>query len=147
MAPSNHQKHQAGRHPAVAEALLHNHSASLRGPQTFVMINGRTATVEVAAQDGWMVAVIDRMTGMPVDLYVLVDVTRDVGTSTPCPERTCVPGYASDVTSSSRASAAFARATRTAGTPRSARRTQRHGETRWSLFEDAAQPAIGDPAS
>lgn len=34
MAPSNHQKHQAGRHLAVAGALLQGYSASLEGPQT-----------------------------------------------------------------------------------------------------------------
>ena len=38
MAPSNHQKHQAGRHLAVAEARLQGYSASLQGPQTFVKI-------------------------------------------------------------------------------------------------------------
>ncbi|RAN94253.1 hypothetical protein [Micromonospora noduli] len=76
MPPSNYQKHQAGRHLAVAEALLHGYSASLHGPQTFVTINGRKAAVQAAAQGTWMIADIDRMTAMSVDVYVLVDVTE-----------------------------------------------------------------------
>lgn len=75
MAPSNNQKHQAGRHLVVAEALLQGYSASLDGAQTFVKINGRKAAVQLAGQGGWIVADIDKMTAMSVDLYVLVDVT------------------------------------------------------------------------
>lgn len=75
MALSNHQKHQAGRHLAVAEALLHGYSASLHGAQTFVTVNGREAAVQVAAQGAWMIADINKMTAMSSDLYVLVDVT------------------------------------------------------------------------
>ncbi|MFI7605866.1 hypothetical protein ACIBTV_12155 [Micromonospora sp. NPDC049366] len=69
MVPSNHQKHQAGRHLAVAEALLQGHSASLHGAQTFVTINGRTAAVQVAAQGTWMIADIDKMTAMSIDYF------------------------------------------------------------------------------
>ncbi|MBQ1059834.1 hypothetical protein AB0F90_06655 [Micromonospora chalcea] len=75
MAPSNHQKHQAGRHLAVAEALLQGYSASLEGPQTFVKINGRRAAVQVAAQGAWMIADVYKATAASIDFYVLVDVT------------------------------------------------------------------------
>ncbi|SCF06418.1 hypothetical protein GA0070607_5086 [Micromonospora coriariae] len=50
MAPSNHQKHQAGRRLAVAEALLHGLSGSLHSPQTFVTISGRTAIYPVSVE-------------------------------------------------------------------------------------------------
>ena len=32
MVPTHQQKHQAGRHLAVAQALLHGHDAKLAGP-------------------------------------------------------------------------------------------------------------------
>jgi outer membrane usher protein FimD/PapC len=75
MAPSNPQKHQAGRHLAVAEALLRGYAASLHRAQTFVKINGRTAAVQLAAQGVWMIADIEKMTAMSTDFHVLVDVT------------------------------------------------------------------------
>ncbi|SIM83688.1 hypothetical protein [Micromonospora cremea] len=147
MAPSNHQKHQAGRHLAVAEALLHGHSASLHGAQTFVTINGRTAAVQVAAQGGWMVADIDRMTAMSVDLYVLVDVTdgrRDFYV---------VPGDDLRAGVRQRHDEFMA----SVGGVRPRNPDSRHAaiypanveawRNRWSLFEDVAQPAIGDAAS
>ncbi|MFG1744164.1 hypothetical protein ACGFJ4_08335 [Micromonospora chalcea] len=62
MARSNHQKHQAGRHLAVAEALLRGYSASLEGPQAFVKIKGRQAAVQVAAQGAWMIADLHKAT-------------------------------------------------------------------------------------
>ena len=77
MAPSSHQWHQAERHLAVAEALLHGYPASLVGAQTFVKINSRAAAVQVAAQGAWMIADIDRITAMSSEFYVLVDVTAD----------------------------------------------------------------------
>ncbi|WP_327038012.1 hypothetical protein [Micromonospora maris] len=38
-------------------------------------INDKTAAVQVAAQGGWMIADIDKMTAMSVGIYVLVDLT------------------------------------------------------------------------
>ena len=75
MAPSNHQKHQAGRHLAVAEALLQGYSASLEGPRTHVKINGRLAAVQLAAQGAWMIDDINRATAAAIGFYILVDVT------------------------------------------------------------------------
>ena len=40
--PSNHQKHQAGRHVVVAEALLQGYPAGLEGAQTFVTENAQS---------------------------------------------------------------------------------------------------------
>ncbi|MFF4874943.1 hypothetical protein [Micromonospora sp. NPDC000668] len=113
----------------MAEALLRGYSASLHGARTFVTTNGRTTAVQVAVQGGWMIADIDRMTAMSTDLYVLVDVTegrRDFYV---------VPG--DDLRGGMRdrhyelmASVGGVRPrNRTAGIPRSTRRTWRHGGT------------------
>jgi hypothetical protein len=77
MAPSNNQKHQAGRDLAVAEALLRGYSVTIQGPQTFIQVNGRTATVMVAAQGAWMVADIDKFIAASTETYVLVNLTGD----------------------------------------------------------------------
>ncbi|MEV1017044.1 hypothetical protein AB0I95_05925 [Micromonospora sp. NPDC049751] len=147
MAPSNHQKHQAGRHLAVAAALLYGYSASLNGPQTFVTINGRKAAVQVAAQGTWMIADIDRMTAMSIDVYILVDVTegrRDFYV---------VPG--DDLRAGVRERHDEFMASVGGVRPRNpeSRHTAIYPKdveawrNRWSLFEDVTQPAIGDATS
>jgi hypothetical protein len=75
MAPNHHQKHQAGRHLVVAEALLHGYSANLHGAQTFVQVNGRTVAVMAAAQGAWMIENVDKFTDSNTEAYVLVDLT------------------------------------------------------------------------
>ncbi|MCZ7422951.1 hypothetical protein O7605_25950 [Verrucosispora sp. WMMA2121] len=144
MAPNNHQKHQAGRHLVVAEALLQGYSAGLHGAQTFVKINDRTAAVQVAAQGGWMIADIDKMTAMSVDLYVLVDVTdgrRDFYV---------VPG--NDLRAGVRARHEGFMASVGGVRPRNpdSRHTAIYPSNvetwrnRWSLFDQEIQPAGGD---
>ena len=54
MKPTHHQTHQAGRHFAVAEALLRGHKAKLRGPQTYIEVNDHVAQVMVATNSGNM---------------------------------------------------------------------------------------------
>ncbi|MFI7305892.1 hypothetical protein ACIBM8_21975 [Micromonospora aurantiaca] len=76
MARSNHQKHQAGRHLAVAEALLRGYSASLEGPQAFVKIKGRQAGGGSGRCPGCMDDCrLAQGYGASIDFYVLVDVT------------------------------------------------------------------------
>lgn len=75
MTPSHQQKHQAGRHLAVAEALLRGYPASIAGAQTFIEVNGGGAVVSVAAQGAWQIDNIDKFTKKGVEIYVLVDVT------------------------------------------------------------------------
>ncbi|MDG4839851.1 hypothetical protein O7631_25260 [Micromonospora sp. WMMD967] len=147
MAPSNHQKHQAGRYLAVAEALLHGYSASLHGAQTFVKINGWMAAVQVAAQGGWMVADIDRMTEMSIDLYVLVDVTdgrRDFYVVPGDELRAGVRERHEEFMASIggvRPRNPYSRHTAIYPTNVEVWRNQ------WSLFDQAAQPASGETSS
>jgi hypothetical protein len=75
MAPSNNQKHQPGRHLAVAETLLRGYAASMQGAQTFIQVNGRTAAVMVAGQGAWMIADVDRLTAASTETYVLANLT------------------------------------------------------------------------
>lgn len=84
---------------------------------------------------------------MSVGLNVLVDVTTDAGTSMSYLGTTCVLGCASGTTSSWRASAAFVRVTRRVGTRPIYPKDVEAWRNRWSLFEDGAQPSIGDAAS
>lgn len=70
------QTHQAGRHLAVAEALLRGFTARLRGPQTYVEVGDHVAQVMVAAKGAWMIADIDRFTASTCDRVILVHVTN-----------------------------------------------------------------------
>ena len=81
MKPTHHQTHQAGRHFAVAEALLRGHKAKLRGPQTYIEVNDHVAQVMVAGKGAWIIAEIDKFTALTAQTVVLVDTTdgaRDV---------------------------------------------------------------------
>lgn len=69
------QTHQAGRHLAVAEALLRGLPASLKGAQTYVEIGEHMAQVMVAARGAWMVADIDKFASLTCDRVILVNVT------------------------------------------------------------------------
>ena len=147
MAPSNHQKHQAGRHLAVAEALLQGFTASLQGPQTFVEVNGRRAAVQVAAQGAWMIADVYKATAASIDSYILVDVTdgrRDFYV---------VPGDDLRSGIDERHQEFISRV----GGVRPRNPDSRHTaiypaqveawRNRWSLFERADQPASGDAST
>jgi hypothetical protein len=86
MVPSHQQKHQAGRHLAVAQALLHGHDAKLVGPTTYIEVNGRQVQVQVAAQGAWQIADVDRYVEGTIGTVILVDV------SGAAPEYYIVPG-------------------------------------------------------
>lgn len=74
MSPSHQQTHQAGRHFAVAQALLHGYQAKLDGSQTFVEVNGRRAAVMVAGKGAWMIADVEQFAATTGETFVLVDV-------------------------------------------------------------------------
>lgn len=71
------QTHQAGRHLAVAEALLRGLPARLKGAQTYVEVGAHTAQVMVAAKGAWMIADIDKFTALTCDRVILVHITAD----------------------------------------------------------------------
>lgn len=71
------QTHQAGRHLAVAEALLRGLSAKLRGAQTYVEIGEHTAQVMVATKGAWMIADIEKFTALTCSRVILVHIGTD----------------------------------------------------------------------
>ncbi|MEU8338717.1 hypothetical protein [Micromonospora tulbaghiae] len=73
--PTHQQTHQAGRHLAVAHALLRGYRAELVGAQTFITVNGDCAAVMVAGKGAWMIADVDKFTESTLGTYVLVDVS------------------------------------------------------------------------
>ena len=75
MTATNRQKHDAGRHLAVAHALLHGYPAKLIGPHRYVVINGLKSVVMVAGMGAWQIADVDDFTHSSQPRYVLVDIT------------------------------------------------------------------------
>lgn len=53
MARTHQQTHDAGRHFAVAEALMRGYQAALVGRSSYIEVNGHKAQVQVAAQGAW----------------------------------------------------------------------------------------------
>ncbi|MFJ6837576.1 hypothetical protein [Streptomyces sp. NPDC091209] len=78
MASRTHaQTHQAGRHLAVAEALLRGLPARLKGAQTYIEVGGHTAQVMVAAKGAWMIADIEKFAALTCTRVILVHITAD----------------------------------------------------------------------
>jgi hypothetical protein len=86
MEATHQQKHEAGRHLAVAEALLHGYRAEVVDKRTFIRVNGHIAQVQVAARGSWQISNVDKYLEADVERVVLVDITRAV------PEFYVVPG-------------------------------------------------------
>ncbi|SRR6266511_1992517 len=78
MAATQQQKHKAGRHLVVAEALLRGYPANTVGRSSLVEINGRQAEVHVAAKGSWQISNVDRFLEGTIDRIVLVDITGKV---------------------------------------------------------------------
>ena len=90
MAATNHQKHEAGRHLAVAHALLRGYPAKLVGPHRYVEINGRSAVVMLAGKGAWQIADLEDFTASNQERYILVDVTDDAAVFYIMPETNSV---------------------------------------------------------
>ena len=75
MPSTNHQKHQAGRHLAVAHAMLHGYSAEIVGPHRYVEVNGLSAVVMLAGMGTWQIADVTDFISSGQERYLLVDVT------------------------------------------------------------------------
>jgi len=86
MQPTHHQTHQAGRHIAVAEALIRGHRAEL-GPftRTYVLVDGIKAQVQVAAKGAWQIENVDQYTDASIAVNILVDMTGDLRKVYICP--------------------------------------------------------------
>jgi hypothetical protein len=78
MTATHQQKHEAGRHLVVAQALLRGYGARTVGRTSLVEINGRQAEVHVATKGAWQIANVDRFLGATTRLVIFVDLTGTV---------------------------------------------------------------------
>jgi hypothetical protein len=85
MARTNQQTHDAGRHLAVAEALLRGYQAALVGRSSYIEVNGHKAQVQVAAKGAWQIEDVDKYTSASIEHVVLVDVTDGLREFYICP--------------------------------------------------------------
>jgi hypothetical protein len=85
MKRTNQQTHDAGRHLAVAEALLRGYKAALVGRSSYIEVNGHKAQVQVAAKGTWQIDDVDKYTSATIEHVVLVDVTDGLREFYICP--------------------------------------------------------------
>jgi hypothetical protein len=78
MPATQHQKHEAGRHLVVAQALLRGCDARIVGRSSLVEVNGRQAEVHVATKGAWQISNIDKFLGASTSRVVFVDLTGTV---------------------------------------------------------------------
>ena len=86
MAVTHQQTHEAGRHLAVAQALLRGYAAKTIGRSSLVEINGHRAQVQVAAKGSWQIQDVEKYLSGTIELVVLVDISGNA------PEYYIVPG-------------------------------------------------------
>lgn len=83
--PTNQQTHDAGRHLAVAQALLQGFKAGLVGRSSYIDVNGHKAQVQVAAKGARQIEHVDKYTSASIEHIVLVDVTDGLREFYLCP--------------------------------------------------------------
>jgi hypothetical protein len=79
------QTHNAGRHFAVAEALMHGYHAAVVGRSSLIEVNGHQALVQVAAKGAWQIEDVDSYTAGKIECMVLVNLTDDTPQYYICP--------------------------------------------------------------
>jgi hypothetical protein len=85
MARTHQQTHDAGRHLAVAEALMRGHQAALVGRSSYIEVNGHKAQVQVAAKGARQIEDVDKYTSATIEHIVLVDLTDGLREFYICP--------------------------------------------------------------
>src|ERR1017187_514034 len=85
MASTHQQTYNAGRHLAVAEALLHGSTATLVGQASYIEVNGPPAQVQVAAKGAWQIENVDKYTSATIERIVLVNITGGLREFYVCP--------------------------------------------------------------
>jgi hypothetical protein len=76
MPATRQQKHEAGRHLVVAEALLRGYNAQTIGPSRLVEINGHRAGVHVKTRGSWQIANLDKFVEATTERVVFVELTE-----------------------------------------------------------------------
>jgi hypothetical protein len=83
MTRTHHQTHQAGRHLAVAQALLRGYPASLGGRKlSTIEVNGHTAQVQVAGKGAWIIENVETYVAGTIEIVILVEVSKERPEST-----------------------------------------------------------------
>jgi ribosome modulation factor len=85
MARTHQQTHDAGRHLAVAEALMRGYPAALVGRSSYIEVNGHKVQVQVAAKGAWQIEDVDKYTSAMIERVVLVDLTDGLREFYICP--------------------------------------------------------------
>ena len=85
MVRTHQQTHDAGRHFAVAEALMRGYKATLIGRSSYIDVNGHKAQVQVAAKGAWQIDDVDKYTSATIEDVVLVDITDGLREFYICP--------------------------------------------------------------
>ena len=78
MSATHQQKHEAGRHLVVAEALLRGYDAHTVGRSGLVDVNGHRAEVHVKTKGAWQIANLDRFAEGSTGRVVFVDLSGTV---------------------------------------------------------------------
>jgi hypothetical protein len=76
MPATRQQKHEAGRHLVVGEALLRGYDAHTIGPTRLVGVNGHRAAVHVKTKGSWQLGDIDKFVGATTERIVFVELTE-----------------------------------------------------------------------
>jgi hypothetical protein len=76
MPATRQQKHEAGRHLVVGEALLRGYDAHSIGPTRLVEVNGHRAAVHVKTKGSWQLGDIDKFVGATTERIVFVELTE-----------------------------------------------------------------------
>jgi hypothetical protein len=76
MPATRQQKHEAGRHLVVAEALLRGFDAQTVGRSRLVDVNGHRAAVHVKTKGSWQLGNIDESVEATTERVVFVQLTE-----------------------------------------------------------------------
>jgi hypothetical protein len=76
MPATRQQKHEAGRHLVVGEALLRGYDAHTIGPTRLVEVDGHRAAVHVKTKGSWQLGDIDKFVGATTERIVFVELTE-----------------------------------------------------------------------
>jgi ribosome modulation factor len=85
MVRTHQRTHDAGRHFAVAEALMRGYKATLIGRSSYIDVNGHKAQVQVAAKGAWQIDDVDNYTSATIEDVVRVDITDGLREFYICP--------------------------------------------------------------
>ena len=78
MRATNQQKHEAGRHFVVAEALLRGYDADTIGRSGLIEVNGHGTEIHVKVVGSWQISNIDKFRTATSERVVFIDLSGAV---------------------------------------------------------------------